>query len=327
MALKAVRPEFIRRYVRLFQSKNFMKISSGNCSTMPQAEIAQDESLYPPIKTKYPPGKWKKIDSESAWKIHDSSHTVLQFPKAKKRLDFLAGDESRTLWLIEALTSRPNNTEFQKIVTKTEVLSNEPNIDISNNELLEKLSQLSTSLKADYSDLLIHGTNKIVPQDCEDVERWNMHKFVGDLLRSSVSLLSSSNEHLRRSEIDQNVRVESFWRVIGFEGDEKSCKGTWDLPKTVEKIDAGVIQVQYRHMADYQIRTENPLPEVIKKYLMPSGASTLTSQFFFQFLSIDDPSCSVKDTKLPQYAPDAVAVKSIEDRPINVAGKMIVFLS
>lgn len=264
MAFKVVRPEFVRRYVRLFQSKSVMKISSGNCSTMPQDKIDEDESLYPPIKPKFPPGKWKRLDEESAWKINDLSHTVLQFTKAKQRLDFLAGDTSRTLWLIEALTSRPNNTEFQKLITKTEVLSNEPNIDISNNELVEKLSQLSASLNVDYSDLLIQGINKILPQDCEDVERWNMHKFVGNLLRSSVSLLSSSNEHLRRCEIDQNVRVESFWRVTGFEGDEKNCEGTWDLPKTVEKTDAGIIQFQYRHMADYQIRTENPLPEVIQ---------------------------------------------------------------
>ncbi|ESO10084.1 hypothetical protein HELRODRAFT_190373 [Helobdella robusta] len=265
----------------------------------------EEESLYPPIKPKYPAGRWKNISEESAWKIHEISHSILQIPKAKERLEFLAGEDDRTLWLVAPLAPRPNNLSYQKILTKSHIMPDYPNLLKSvnvNGDILSESMSLIDDLHHLESISVNHGYSKLSRTINPNFDDQHLHNFLVSSIKSLVAFLSGKNEHLLRCEIDENVRVESFWRVTGFEGDKKSCDGSWDIVKTVNDIDAGVLQFQYRHNANLQIRTELPLN---------------------QFVSMDDNTCIAQDPYIPMHAPEFVGIKSIKDRPVNVSGHWI----
>lgn len=238
-------------------------------------EVVEDrESLYPPIKPKYPPGQWGNISANSAWKIHEITHDVLKSPSAKWRLENLAGNNDTKLWLVSPLAPRPNNLPFQKIITRSHLIEGTPDVYkddclVEDNPIVEKCCELIQGIyEQEYNQL---------SRDEMELTDSQMKNFLSRVTKMIVGLLSSKNEHLRKGEIDEVVRVETFWRVGGFEGEEKSGEGAWEGLETTDGVDPGILQFQYRHQTDLQLRSELPLPEV------PSIQLFITNYLFILF--------------------------------------------
>ena len=81
-------------------------------------------------------------------------------------------------------------------------------------------------------------------------------------MKTMIVQLSASNPHLLRSQLDEDVRVETFWYVGGFTGEGNECDGRWLDMKLKNNDDAGLVMFQYQHKANWQIRTELPLLDV-----------------------------------------------------------------
>lgn len=224
--------------------------------TAVQPDVADNESsIYPPIKTPYPPGQWGDISKSYAWHIHEQSESFKKVPNAKERLEKLAGKE--TVWLnkIQAYNRRPRTLEFKQFVTNTHISSGQP--DVYKNDLNE---DTFTSIKSLIEETLLevneyqymyklNGHNKLIKGSHKHVKN---HDVFGRILQKAMALLSPSHTYLTHAQIDEEVRCEAFWRKNGFEDDKTPAKGKW----------LGMLNFQIKSEIDWQVRTETPLKPV-----------------------------------------------------------------
>lgn len=221
---------------------------------------------YPPIKPHYPPGVWGDIADHSAWNIHKLAHNQLSIPRVKERLEKMAGEKARVLWLLEAVDKRPNNLEFKQYITKTHVINGLPTevysgIDVEN--AYSKIKSMIPDLILQEHELLHKKKlEKDLKQRGCDESRYIAHHLLGSVTRALMASLVPFCGHFVRSQLDEDVRVETFWHFGGFSGKERRAKGKRIGYKSKDGKDLGVVQFQYKHRADWQIRSELPLPEV-----------------------------------------------------------------
>jgi small subunit ribosomal protein S30 len=231
---------------------------------------------------------------------------LLTIPRVKERLEKIAGDKQKVLWLVEPMDRRPKNLEFKQRLTKTTIANGLPEIyknfedidgiyDRLKHSVVEAIDleleyQERTRLQASANDTMQF-----------DEDRHIGHSVLGRVMNSLVSRLAISNDYLLRSQLDEDVRVESFWLAGGFTGDGNQAKGKLRMLDR-EKNNAGIMLFQYRHKADWQIRTEQPLPS---------------------FVSMDDAICREGPVPRPNYTPLAAGLVHIYDRPITVSGHWI----
>ena len=238
-------------------------------------ENVKQENLYPTIKKKYPPGKWRRINPESAWKIHETTQAILEAPSAKWRLEKLAGIENSKLWLVSPFAPRPNNLKFQKTITRTHILEGIPDIckqeveKFENLKLFEKSYDLVQRIYDEEFNKVVREYFNDKTHDFEDLVHKNMKvedlklkRCMSKVFKTLVALSSAQKKHLQTGEVDEDVRLETFWRVGGFEENEKNSEGSWKDIKTIDNTDAGILTFQYKHITDLQLRTQLPLPKV-----------------------------------------------------------------
>ena len=274
-------------------SQNLRRYSqAANILTTPKKEEAVEESveesLYPPVKTKYPPGQWNKISPDSAWKIHESAHKILRAPSAKWRLEKLAGNKDKKLWLLSPLAPRPNNLEFQKIITRSHLIEGLPEAvretatKLDSGSLVGKSVEVFQRLYEQEFYQLNRNFDEKMNDDFGDINEKEMEAadiqnniFISRATKTLIGLLKGQKEYLMKGELDENVRVETFWSVGGFEGEEKSGVGAWEDIKTKDGTDAGILTFQYKHLTDLQVRSEQPLPEVCLMFIIISLFSNI----------------------------------------------------
>lgn len=277
-------------------------------SSLSEDLTAGDEiSYYPPLKPRYPPGAWGNIAEHSAWRVHGLKNDLLAVRTAKERLESLAGQKTRVLWLVEAMDKRPNNLDFKQNLMKTHIVNGLPkqiydavNVDDSYGKLKSILPDLMLQEYDHlYKNKLEMDMNGVV---WVDESKYIAQRFLGSVLRTMLSCLSLSSNDLLRCHLDENVRVESFWHVAGFSGKENSAKGKRLGFMSKDGVDLGVLLFQYKHIADWQIRTEMALPE---------------------FVSRDDAICREGFVPTTDNGPATAGLKHTFSRPINVSGHWI----
>ena len=255
------------RKVLLGLSSKCRRLSTSSVRFANALAIQDAESLYPPIKSKYPPGHYGSLSEACAWNVDAWRNELLEIPKVKERLEKIAGSENRFMWIVEAMDRRPRNIEFRQRLLKTHIVKDLPGlytVDEAVTSVYERLRPLLMDhIRAEWQHQHGNVLEKAADGSASDSELQQLvHHVVGGIVRTMVAELASSNEHLLRSELDEDVRVETFWYVGGFTGEGNKCDGQWPDMKLKDGEDAGILMFQYRHKANWQLRTELPLPEV-----------------------------------------------------------------
>lgn len=255
------------RKVLFGMSYNFRRLSTSSVRIANALAVHDTDSLYPPIKPRYPPGRYGGLTEACAWDVDAWRNELLTIPKVKERLERIAGSENRFMWIVEALDRRPRNIDFRQRLLKTHIVKDLPamyTIDDTVNSVYERIrpvlmDHVRLEWQHQYGDIL----EKAAGGSASDGELQQLvHELVGSIVKTMVVQLAASNEHLLRSQLDEDVRVETFWYVGGFVGEGNECDGQWPNMKLKGDEDAGILMFQYRHKANWQIRTELPLPEV-----------------------------------------------------------------
>ena len=244
---------------------NFRRLSTS--SVRIANALAVHDVDYPPIKPRYPPGRYGGLNESCAWDLDTWSKELLAIPKMKERLEWIAGSENRFMWIVEAMDRRPSNIEFRQRLSKTHIVKGLPEIytvDETVDSVYERLKPvLMDQVRLDWQYQHRNVVAKAAVGAAPDGElQRHVHDIVGGIVKTMMVELAASNEHLLRSQLDEDVRVETFWYVGGFTGEGNECEGRWPNMKLKNNEDAGILMFQYRHKADWQIRTELPLPEV-----------------------------------------------------------------
>jgi len=252
-------------------SSKCRRLSTSSVRVADALAMQDTESLYPPIKPRYPPGQYGRLSEECAWKIDAWRNELLTIPRMKERLENIAGRywENRFMWTLGPMDRRPRNIEFRQRLSKTHIMKDlPPGMYGIDDETVCAAYERMRPLLLDYIGLeWQHHAGTVLEKDAADTAsdaelQQLVHNVVGGLLKTMIVELASSNEHLLRSELDEDVRVETFWYVSGFTGEGNKCDGQWPDVKLRNGDDAGILMFQYRHKANWQIRTELPLPEV-----------------------------------------------------------------
>ena len=221
---------------------------------------------YPPVKPKYPPGRWSKdMPPKQAWKIHDEGQELLQIPTIKGRLEKLAGPWDRPTkphyYNVNMYNNAPGLCHLKQYLTKTHIAPNMPSVyddlDTGNDlaKAFDRLRPLLLEAVQEEHDQYIYCVER-PPNDIHlmpDERATRAHNLVGRLLNLAMSGLSSERPYLLRSQLDENVRIQTFWRRIG--DNYEKAHGRVGLP-------TNCLNFETRNIANYQVRTEMPLPEV-----------------------------------------------------------------
>lgn len=223
---------------------------------------------YPEIKSRYPPGQWGNMNESSAWYMNRMSEDLLTVPRIKERLEKISGDKKRVMWIVEPMDKRPMNIQYRQMLMKTHTAKGLPDTYNGFANDVDSLYERFKPIIGETIDLELEHHYKVrLEEDVDgivyvDKDKYVTHRMLGGVLNALSSRLSRSVDYLRRSQIDENVRVETFWYVGGFRGEGNSAKGKWSNLLTSDRKNYGILLFQYRHKADWQIRTENPIPQV-----------------------------------------------------------------
>lgn len=248
-------------------SSKFRRLSTSSVRVANALAVNDIDSIYPPIKPRYPPGRYGGLTESCAWDVLVWSDELLAVPKVKERLEKIAGSENRFMWIVNAMDRRPRNIDFRQRLVKTHIVNDLPGghaIDDSLSSIYERIKPvLMDQVQLEWQHHDGNILEKAAAGCASDSELQQLaHHLVGGIVKTMVVELGASNEHLLRSQLDEDVRVETFWYVGGFTGEGNKCDGQWPNMKLKNDEDAGILMFQYRHKANWQIRTELPLPEV-----------------------------------------------------------------
>ena len=218
-------------------------------STVTLSNEYNEEAEYPPIKPKYPPGQWGKLDPKIAWKWYEKGQNMLSLADPRERLESFAGQDDIALRHLR-LFDYPKSTNYKRAVTKTCTVKGLPDMFQTKNVEVELLA-LKPLLLDSLAQPNMDYSNKRKSQF--PILTSSSHRTVGNMLMTLMTCLSSEHSYLRRAQVDENVQVASFWYRDGdFAGKYVKNKPTYDW----------FLKFEGRHEADFQIRTENPLSEV-----------------------------------------------------------------
>ncbi len=231
--LKSVR---LSNFLRFFgQSRTVRNLCVSTDS--PRKDAVQ----YPPVKPKYPPGKWSSdMPGYVAWRIHDKRQILLNLPDVRERLELMAGPDPKILWRIRAFDPIPDILPFKQFVTRTHIQKTLPDIYSSVNvdDVWERLKTcLLDAIIQEQTFLCSHRSAK--------------SSTVKTVVRHLLSMLSFESTDLLRTQVDDNARLETFWWSMGFP-DADAIRGSY----------LGRLKMQYQEAIDMQLRTEMPLTQV-----------------------------------------------------------------
>lgn len=238
-----------------FQGSSFHTANISRQSTLAHVEDSE-EVVYPPIKPKYPPGQWGKISPKHAWRIQDQADELLKIPNVKMRLEKIAGPydgKMPFLFGMKLIDPMPGTLDFKQYATKTHVVDGLPDIYAKNADIENSVKGLrplfvdAIQHQADQYNFLSEQNKIQMP-----VRRFFGTRLMGRLLSLCHAGLAATVPHLHRSQLDEDVRVETFWKRGGYD-DEYMLKGA---------NFCGILTYQIKHRVSCQIRTEMPLPEV-----------------------------------------------------------------
>lgn len=255
---------------RLHLCRRSLVFNQKRCSSVVSAEALptnneEPKSLYPPIKPKYPPGRWGGMDPGYAWIWHKSREDSLAIPDAQQRTAALCEKEMNQLALT-VRDRRPRTLDFKKYVTKTHVVSGLPEIyGASLDSTL--LDELTFRLSPLICDMIVMETDQL--QRRGFLKKFGMtgdrhhqelsHLLLRSMLTNLTTQMSAQFPHLLTMQFDEKVDISAMW-------DRHGIKRTRTRMVHPEKMAYDTVddqRVTAKTKADFVLRTDKPLPEVI----------------------------------------------------------------
>ena len=194
------------------------------------------------------------------WEIYEEGNNIKQIPTVKERLERFAGSEQKWMVDLTGFDSSPDTLDYKQYMTKTHIINSLPTLyeAVSVDNIYDRLKP--SILRSLAQSFYFWENNSLHSNDLIDPKIKNNHvkscRFIGNFVNTLIPFLSASISSLQRSQVDENVRVETWFKRYGFSGDDKPVKDKWHDLATV----------QYKDYANYQIRTEQPISEVYLKY-------------------------------------------------------------
>ncbi|KAK6180390.1 hypothetical protein SNE40_012555 [Patella caerulea] len=244
-------------------------------SSAVQAVSNEDvESLYPPVKPRFPPGNWTSMTEEEAWTRYEAMQEMTAVPTVKERLEKLTKKQMRA-YRFPVNNKSVRVLEFQKNVTKSHLIKGLPTVYDS----LQVDSLILEKIKPYIIEVLLLEKERLFRSRFRDIHRDSL--ILRNLIQTLLPLLYEHNTALRTSQVDEEVDIKGFWDRSGFK------RVMWydpemERPKEFRIKYANDVRFQTAHVCDVSIRTENPLKE---------------------FLPIDDELCINEEFPVLEYHP------------------------
>ncbi|XP_076443568.1 large ribosomal subunit protein mL65-like [Babylonia areolata] len=224
-------------------------------------------SFYPPIKPKYPPGRWGGMEPSYAWLWHKQEEESLAIPDVQKRTAALCNKEKKQL-VMKVRDIRPGTLEFKKYITKTHVLSGLPDIYSSSldSALLDKMTSRLSSL---VCDLIVFETDQMLRRGflkkfkmAGDQHQCEMaHGLFRSIINHLAAQLAAHFPHLLTMQFDEKVTLSAFWDRHGI----SRTRTRMIHPDYFEFQTVGDTCITSTTTADFLLRAEKPLPEFVSR--------------------------------------------------------------
>ena len=236
----------------LRQVKVCALLSRNGYSTAP-AIVEEREDLYPAIKPLFPPGEWGGMSRKIAWRFHDEGVEINKIPHLKRRLEAMAGDVLHPIYNVHLVDPRPN-IPYKLYITKTHVENGLPELYNSCSEELDSKydqlkSEIQESLLQVHDELQLHQMRRTFVQFRTP---YSAQQTLKSLFNRITASLAAEKEHLLRTQMDEDVPIETFWLKNGYS----------DIIKLGNLHYTEALRLRVTFNATMQIRTEHPLPEV-----------------------------------------------------------------
>ena len=178
---------------------------------------------------------------EQAWEQHDKDVELRKIYTIKDRLENTSGPENRSMYNVEAIDPYPGMLNFKQYITKTHIISQDDNVlysplysNINVNE-----NAILTAAELLYNRILQVHEYKF---NETSLNSSRSNELFTNYFRGLISFLQLP--HLCKSQLDEDVCVETFWSVEGY----KDINPWADF--------------QILSRMSHQIRIEKPLPPV-----------------------------------------------------------------
>jgi hypothetical protein len=165
-------------------------------------------------------------------------------PKAKERLEELAHTENSAVYKVKGLYEYPRCLEYKKFITKTHLEEGLPNI-LAAADVDDLVSELQPIVEEVILQSRCHHQNL--------TEEDSFHERLTAILNVTLVNLACKHPHLKAAQVDEKVRLEAFWARSGFKDHFNYTRQPKD-----------VLEFFFQGEADFQVRSELPLPEVIE---------------------------------------------------------------
>lgn len=274
--------------------------------------MQSNNALYPPVKQKYPPGRWGSIDPNVAWIIHNEAISLNEIPKVKRRLESMAGKLPGTmLWHLTPLEESPGFLSYKKYVTKTHVIEDDPAVYKTINS--RTVGQVCRNVRPHIERILAQeheGQSKHHLFNYDEYFEFqrlqqttqNTHVKMGHILQTFYANLGFDADYLLRSQVDEDVRLETFWRRCGYEEHVLPGKQSdQDITEGNSHEYKNFITLRSKMRSSYLVRTEQPLPV---------------------FEAWDADVCMGDVEEFP-YHPESIYQQSACERPVSVSGHWV----
>ena len=248
-------------------ARNTTKINKFyRCYSISSQALVSDNVEYPPIKPKYPPGKWGSMAKWKTWEMHTREKELSSIENTKEKLESIAGDDSQPITIIRPFEMWPNDLEYKQFMTKTHLAAS-PLEDLYKTPTSESLLDKLQPIVEHVIEQELRKETSPLTSAAQSTDIWNR---VLDVLSA---YLSADHPHLRLASYDRDVPIKSFFmRRLAvdekFDFDEDTMLQRKRDRFYDEDVDDDEFMWPEMRMAQilqqslYQIRTHTPLPNV-----------------------------------------------------------------
>ena len=265
MNLRRVLPVFVKKHA--YFQYNLPPSAVSSCklrflSTSPEVEVE-----YPPVRPKWPPGmgNWDgRLLPNTAWTLHARKEELLGIPVVKERLEKMA-ERLNYLWRVTPWELSTASLPYMQYITKTHVLHGLPTVyqDLNVDAVYDQVrSAVTDVLVQEHEQHRVFERWGLNTKPCDRTQRYGVHSVMGHIVRSILACTSADHQHLLRSQLDEDVDVKTFWKRHGFDAEKVYEDHDPEKPARLRGRWEGLLTMQYMHNADFQVRTELPLPQV-----------------------------------------------------------------
>ncbi|GFS24436.1 28S ribosomal protein S30, mitochondrial [Elysia marginata] len=242
------------------RSKSSSALSQDVEGLSESSDLYKIDVKYPPIKPKYPPGKWGQMDHKYAWRWNEARENQLSIPDVQGRINALTEKEMQVIQL-EPINDHPASLLFRQYATKT-VMRPWEEVPLYNDEITEEdFSQTVSQLGKDISDFLLmeHEVLQRHSSDGETIQTHLCQYLIRLISNSLITRLGNHFPHLKTCQYDENVLVRSLWDRHGIERKRRRYTSDSDVLLFDPVQDQRIVSEGYFQA---MLRSHQPLPPV-----------------------------------------------------------------